>query len=186
MEQRQFELIKKELEKYPLKIRYIYLLQLQKYIEKTTKESSILKEIDKLLKDIEAKFSHDTSWKRDILTNLMASNKDEERLNERHAPRQETIDQLIANTQPKPQEQAAIRYGSASEEDGYSKQGYLSKDKKSNDLYSTSSSRLEEHDRSVSTQEQQEKFAAGSYHRKSISEETEEHHKGRKPIQQYK
>ena len=185
MNLKEFELIKKELEKYPLKVRYIYLLQLQKYLEKTTKDTSILKEIDKLLKEIEAKFAHDTSWKRDVLTSLINQNR-EERVDDRHRPIRNPIEEIIQREQQKkPEEQPGVRYGSSAEESGYAKAGYFSKNKeKSNDLYSTSSS---SGGTGRSHEEQQEKFAHSGYsHHKSMEEEIEEHHIGKRTHHQYK
>ena len=101
---KQFELIKKELEKYPLKTQYIYLLQLQKYIEKTTKNPAVLKEIDRLLKEIEGKFSNDSSWKRDILTTLMSKNNDDN-FERPRIDKHQDIEQIIQQTQEQIQRQ---------------------------------------------------------------------------------
>ena len=180
---KQFHLIKKELEKYPLKTQYIYLLQLQKYIEKTDKNPAVLKEIDKLLKEIEGKFSNDSSWKRDILTTLMSKNNDDQFERPRLSKSQD-IEQIIHQTQPKPlEEQQGVKYGSSQESSGYMEKGYFSKHKGDN-LYAAKSSQLYEQKESV--KEKQEEFATSGYHlgRKSLHEETEEHRKGKKGLYQ--
>lgn len=178
MDKREFELIKKELNKLPDKTRYIYLLQLQKYIEKYIKDAAIAKEIDVMLKEIEARFQHDTSWKRDVLTTL-ARISQEEREERPHLRQPAEIEQIIQQEQPRRQdEEPGVKYGgSSAAEEGYMKAGYFSKHKprqESRELYSTSP-------QGESLQEQKEKFESHGYHtRKTLEEEREEHHRGKK------
>src|SRR3989344_7601852 len=158
----QFKLIKKELEKYPLKIQYIYLLQLQKYVEKSSKDPPVLKEIDKLLKEIEGKFSNDTSWKRDVLTTLASMERTHDADRADIIRQQPDIEQIIQQTpQPKQNEELGVKYGQ-SESSGYMEKGYFSKHKqKTEDLYSTPSSRGLERGAEYegkNLQEQQERF----------------------------
>src|SRR3989344_7864983 len=181
---RQFKLIKKELEKYPLKIQYIYLLQLQKYVEKSSKDPAVLKEIDALLKQIEGKFSNDLSWKRNVLTTLASMDKTKQDERTETIRKQPDIEQIIQQTpQPKQNEELGVKYGQ-SESSGYMEKGYFSKHKqKTEDLYSTSASRRAEERGRESSRDQQEKYAASGsslYHRESLQEEMEEHQKGKK------
>ena len=179
---RQFKLIKKELEKYPLKIQYIYLLQLQKYVEKSSKDPAVLKEIDALLKQIEGKFSNDLSWKRDVLTTLASMEKTQDDRAE-IMRQQPDIEQIIQQTpQPKQNDELGVKYGgSSTQEEGYMKSGYFSKhEKKTEDLYSTRSSGLYDTGRE-SLSEQKEQFESQGYHtRRSLEEEREEHARGKK------
>jgi len=181
---RQFKLIKKELEKYPLKIQYIYLLQLQKYVQQSSKDPAVLKEIDSLLKQIEGKFSNDLSWKRDVLTTLASMDKTKQDERTETIRKQPDIEQIIQQTpQPKQNEELGVKYGQ-SESSGYMEKGYFSKHKqKTEDLYSTPSSRGLERGAEYegkNLQEQQERFQMQGYHRASLQEGIEEHQKGKK------
>ena len=185
MNLKDFEKIKKELEKYPLKIRYIYLLQIQKYI----KDNKILKEIDLLLKEIEAKFAHDKTWKQDVLTTLINQNRNEEQAIQsdlRNITRSAGMEEIIHQEQiQKPQEEKGITYG-GSENIKYGDKSYFKsyddqKDSRERIGYGATSS-------NENFQEQQEKFAQGGYstRQSSLEEEREEYAKGERKHKLYK
>lgn len=180
MDKREFARIKKELEKLPERIRYIYLLQLQKYIEKYLKDDALLKEINRMMREIEEKFANDTSWKRDVLTTLarISQQEQEERP---HIRQPAEIEQIIQQEQPRPQqEERGVKYGgSSAAEEGYMKAGYFSKhERKTEELYNARSASAEGEiaGRTYSLQEQKEQFEAHGYHTHKTLEEGREAH----------
>jgi|SRR3989344_232773 len=173
MNKKDFERIKKELEKVPLKQRYIYLLQLQKLI----KEKEFLAEIDTLLKEIESKFSHDKSWKRDVLTTLLNSGvqQDDEVRPLRQVMQQAGVEEIIQQQAPKQEENGGVKYGAGSGE--YGNKGYFKKYERggSTEEYEITPRHHE------SLQQQKEHFETGGYAtQRSLTEELEEHQKGKK------